>query len=553
MAMDKEQWALVWRGLDEKARKAGISTIEYLMRTLCHVLDSRVNPPVRALFIPNPVQERIIRELWYLNVIPKARQHGVSTVVAMIIFILCLTRKNFRCAIIDETDDKARKKLAMIKYAYDHMSDEDGPGAALGQQLKEGIVLTKESQHELEWANGSSVVASTSVRGGTFNFLWISELGKIAMDFPAKAQEIMAGSLESVHPGNFCIVESTHEGGRHGEFYRLIRLAQKSPPVLKAPYDLTKFKLMFFPWHENPSYVSAFVAGGFTPEMNRYFDNVEKACGKKLTNEQRQWYVNKAAVQMDMAHQYPGTLEEALQAVTEGAIYGDQIALLRSTGRVCDFGVDGNSPCFTCWDLGVGDATGVWLLQIVSSDIHALAFHCANGGTAGQHAAVVMEWARLYRVAFSAHYLPHDADNRGPSGKSWRDLLTDAGLHNIVTVPRTPDVWVGINYLRSLLPRFRFHSACERVFELPFSRVWPSGIGALEGYRKKVELVGGAQKSLPVHDECEAGASSLRTFAEAHARGMLTGTSRVDAESRISSAPVRALTGLRKRPNAYSR
>ena len=52
------------------------------------------------------------------------------------------------------------------------------------------------------------------------------------------------------------------------------------------------------------------------------------------------------------------------------------------------------------------------------------------------------------------------------SGRTFLNELKDAGSPNCRAVPRTHDIWVGINRLRQMLPRFQFRiPQCERGLE----------------------------------------------------------------------------------------
>ena len=52
------------------------------------------------------------------------------------------------------------------------------------------------------------------------------------------------------------------------------------------------------------------------------------------------------------------------------------------------------------------------------------------------------------------------------SGRTFLNELKEAGLPNCRAVPRTHDIWVGINRLRQMLPRFSFRiPQCERGLE----------------------------------------------------------------------------------------
>ena len=67
---------------------------------------------------------------------------------------------------------------------------------------------------------------------------------------------------------------------------------------------------------------------------------------------------------------------------------------------------------------------------------------------------------------YGSHFLPHDALATQKSGRTFLNELKDAGLASLRAVPRTHDIWVGINRLRQMLPRFSFRiPQCERGLE----------------------------------------------------------------------------------------
>jgi hypothetical protein len=500
----------------------------------------------KSKFAPNWAQREFIAGMWWLNVVLKVRQIGISTLVGLLELDRCLFNSNQTCGIIDKTDDDAKKKLSKIEFAYDHLDDPDDPKtAALGSALKQAVRKTVANKKELEFSNGSKIWAGTSLRGGTINMLHVSELGPIAHKAPEKAKEIAAGSFNTVHRGNIIVVESTHEGGRYGLNYELIRLAQRSGAKPQTELD---WKFFFFPWWREPNY-SLPLHGrslSLTAAQVAHFAAVEKVAGRKLTPEQKHWWIKKAQTpKVNMAQQFPGSSEEALQAITEGAIYGEEILALRAKGRVRVFEADQSAPLYTFWDIGASDYTCIWILQFVGLDIPALNYYTFHGATPAHYAAQMIEWERQYGQPIKKHFLPHDANNRGVLGKTYVDALKEAGLKSISVVPRTPDVWVGIKHLRSLLNRFYFHAeTCEKDYELPSGRILPSGLGALEGYHTVVEAVGGTIKELPVHDEASHGSDALRTCAEAHARGMLEGVS--TTANRTGGGRAKVITGLRE-------
>lgn len=500
---------------------------------------------VKSKFRMNWAQRAFYAQFWWLNVILKARQLGMSTLIMVMQLDRCLFNDNQTCGIVDKTDPDAKKKLDRVKFAYDHLDDPDDPTtSALGAAIKQARVLTTDNTRELAWSNGSKIWAGTSLRGGTLQFLWISELGYIAFNYPDKAEEIKAGALNTVHAGNVVVIESTHEGGKYGLNYEMIKIAQESP----ARDKMTEldWAFHFFPWWRDPKYVLGLVGPlELTKEHADYFARIEKEEGITLTPEQKHWYVKKERTQGDaMLKEFPSTAEEALNAVVKGAIYGKIISKLRREGRLRDFEANRIAPLYTFWDIGQSDFTAIWLIQLVGLDVCVLDFYERHLEEPSFYAAKMVEWERLYRLPIRKHFLPHDADNRGPGGKTAADYLRAADLTNLAVVPRTPDLWVGINHVRALLPRCYFHlTNCSREWERE-GVIMPSGINALESYHTKLEESGGTIREMPVHDAASHPSDAFRTFAEAHARGMLEGTSSTARDARHHQTKV--LTGIRK-------
>lgn len=502
----------------------------------------------KVKFVPNWAQLAFLSAFWWLNVILKARQLGMSTLIQILMLDRALFNKNQTLGIIDKTDDDAKKKLGKIAFAYDHLDDPEDPRTApLGHMLKKSLRVIKANSKEIEFSNGSKIWAGTSLRGGTVNFLHVSELGPIAHKYPDKAREIAAGSLNTVHQGNIVVIESTHMGGRSGLNYEMIRLARKTGP---KPQTVMDWKFFFFAWWQDASYVLPLYGQPLqlTLDQAKYFAELQNKHGIKLTPEQKHWYVKKSQnPKVSMPTEFPSTPEEALQAVTEGAIYGKELAELRAKGRIRDLEAQQEAPLYTFWDIGTSDYTCIWLVQFVGLDIIAVDYYTCYGERPAHYGAKIIEWERHYGIGINAHYMPHDAKHKLvlTGGKSWVDMLKDAGLRNIKVVPRTPDYWIGIQHLRGLLHRFYFNAkTCEKDFELPSGRLLPSGLGALEGYHTTVEAENGKIKEEPIHDENSHGSDALRTLAEAHNRGMLEGNSTTAIRSNVRAGKLEVKTGL---------
>jgi hypothetical protein len=132
---------------------------------------------------------------------------------------------------------------------------------------------------------------------------------------------------------------------------------------------------------------------------------------------------------------------------------------------------------------------------------------------------------------YGSHFLPHDAMATMHSGKTFLTELSDIGLRNCKVVPRMHDIWIGINRLRQILPRFTFRiPACER------------GLEAISNYHTVRTTSTGLAVDEPVHDWASHASSALKMIAEAEMAGML---SSAGSTANIQRRPVVVRTGFR--------
>lgn len=470
-------------------------------------------------FRPNKAQRKFYKRRWLKNHILKARQLGMSTFIAILILDALMFNPGLFAGVIDKTLPDAKAKLEKMRFAYQMLDHESHPLRALGAELKRQIVLTTDAKEELRFSNGSAVWCGVSLRGGTTQMLWISELGSIAFKFPAKAEEIRAGALNTVAPTGQVFIESTHEGGRHGMHYELL-----CSSMLNNDDALTglHYRFHFFPWWEDEDYqLPGPGRYQLRPEMDRYF-HVLEAKGILLTEGQKAWYdLTQRTQGAAMKREYPSTPDEAFEAPIEGAIYGDLIAAARAEGRICRLLPEPGKPLFSFWDIGMSDQGALWLVQPLPREILVLDHYRCAGQPASHYADQVRAWEDRWRRPIARHFLPHDADTRERStGETYLGTLKKFGLTNAQSVPRTPDVWLGINHLRDIFPKIWFHEDLAEPLRQGKTEL-PSGIACLEGYRVAPPGASGVLKDAPLHDWTSHAADALRTFAEAHRLGLL--------------------------------
>jgi hypothetical protein len=230
-----------------------------------------------------------------------------------------------------------------------------------------------------------------------------------------------------------------------------------------------------------------------------------------------------------------------VNAALANAIYGQEMDGLRKVGRIYDFAFDPSCPLYTFWDIGYSDYVPIWLVQLVGRDICVLDYFCRNREVPAFYAAQVRQWEQEYGAPVRMNYLPHDAASHEKTGTTYVGELRKAGLEYLKVVPRTPDVWLGINRLRVLLPRFYLHHSKCSVGWKQGEEEMPSGIDCLDYYEKTPDASSGVIRDMPLHNQYSHGADALRTFAEAERQGMIEGTSEVAEESYRRSHPIRSI------------
>ena len=427
----------------------------------------------------------------YYNVILKARQLGFSTFILIYLLDSCLFKPNHACGVIaqglTEAEDLFKNK---VKFAYDNIP----------KWLKDELPAKTDSARRLEFSNGSSITVGTSLRGGTFQKLHVSEYGKIAARYPDKAREIKTGALNTVHAGQQIFVESTAEG-QQGEFFELVERSRKLRYEGKELSTLDP-KLHFFPWYDNPNYVLGekdIKNTSIDIKTAEYFQKLSV----ELTPGQKAWYVKKAEQQgEDMKREYPSTPAEAFEQSMEGAIYQKEMSLVRSKGQIGCFPHEASQPVYTWWDLGKGsDDTTILFFQHIGNEYRFIDYHESNNEGWGFYAKLLNSKPYVYKE----HVLPHDGETKiaGKTITTAKSDLEELGVRPIRIVPRTKDVWGDIKgQCRNVLVRCAFDEKhCAQL------------IKHLDNYRREWDDKLAVWKNKARHDEASHGADGFRTFA----------------------------------------
>ena len=415
---------------------------------------------------------------------------------------------NQRCGIIaDEMDNAASILTDKVLVAYENL-----PAPLLAKMP----LKTKNATQIRFKHNNSSIRVAISMRGGTIHFLHISELGKIASKYPAKAKEIRAGSLPAVPKSGICTIESTAEGA-DGLFFEMSSRAE-AQHIAAAPLTQGDYNFHFFPWYLEPGYRSNPKRVKISPKQHEYFDSIEAKADIALDMSQRAWYVTKLEADFGgdthlMQQEMPSTPEEAWSRSTQGTYLTPQLTAARAAGRIGKVPHIATLPVHTAWDIGAGDGTGIWMFQQVGTAIHVIRY-IENWSKGYAH---YVRQLRETGWIFGQMLLPHDAaserqvlDRVAAPLDMLMELAKDWDWR---IVPRVHDFQAGIDLLRAKFPEFWFdEEGCKE------------GLNHLALYRKKFNSrLKSFQDEPEKHDGHSEAPDALRQIAQGFDPSHVTG------------------------------
>lgn len=264
----------------------------------------------RVQFRTNTAQEQFLNDLWYCNIILKARQLGFSTLIQLLMLDACIWFRNISCGTVAHTREDAEALFNdKAKYPYDQLPD----------QIRTMNPATNDSARHLSFQNNSSLSVGTSMRSKTLQYLHISEFGKLCARYPDKAQEVKTGALNTVQAGQMIFVESTAEG-EEGDFANMCAKAMKSA-AQRRPLNKMEFRFHFFPWFIDPSYRLPADSVPVSQAVQERIDRLVKR-GIILDPEQIAWYAAKHDLLLsDTFSEFPSTPEEAFEAKNKGDFF----------------------------------------------------------------------------------------------------------------------------------------------------------------------------------------------------------------------------------------
>jgi len=435
-------------------------------------------------------------------IILKSRQQGISTLWLISFFDDAIIFKDFSIGLMAQGQDEAETLLERTKLLWETLHPD------YKQFLQ--IQLKKNNSKEFSLTNGSTIFIRTSFRSATLQRLHISEMGKIANKYPDKAHETKTGTLQALAKGNIGVIESTAEGDN------LFKDMWDNAILYTDNLTLKDFYPVFLSWVDDPDCVIEQDQPS-TRKQDEYFIKVEKELGRKLTREQKNfWLVQYRELNEKIYQEYPSTPTEAFMATKQGAYYAQlYMEWVKTFGREKPKLYDKNLDVQISVDLGMNDTNVLTVFQVYGDEFRYIDEFYDNG----QQIKYYTDWikTRPWYQNLTHIILPPDAEVRElTSGKTRTEVFEEELSKHDDGTPT--------NILFTLLPKSDVNEGIEQVRQVVVN-MWidpglcPYLISCFINYKKEWDYKREKFRDKPDHDEYSNGADSIRYSAVGAIRG----------------------------------
>lgn len=345
----------------------------------------------------NAVQKYVLENLHTRNLILKARQLGMSTFAVIFSLDEALFNANLSAGIVSYSLEHAQH---IFKRIIGHALD------TFPEKLRPYMGITQRSAREISFNNGSFLRVDTTLRGGAYQLVLVSEFGKTCARNPLKAEEVITGTLQTVPINGRIIIESTGEGN-DGFYAEMTHQAVERGNDNLSPLE---YKSFFFPWFMESSYrMPQKVYYGV--ELSDYFAKLEKEKNIKLDEDQRNWYTHQRSILGEkLKQEFPSTIAEAFISSSDAYYFQLCIEAAHNTGRCLNISpYDALLPVYVAMDIGVNDLTVMTFFQLVHGEIRIIDYYEDKNKGVDFYARFLQQDKKyLYNTIF----LPHDAAHR---------------------------------------------------------------------------------------------------------------------------------------------
>ena len=457
---------------------------QYRLDNLYYIIDKNGN---NILFKMNAVQRDVFNNMHNRNLILKARQLGMSTFAVLYIIDEVIFNFNLSAGIVSYSLQHAKHIFKrIIGNAIDCLPK------SLGD-----IGVVNRSAHEISFNNGSHLQVNTTLRGGTCQLILISEFGKTCARSPIKADEIIAGTLNTLPQDGRVIIESTGEGSE-GHFADMVLSAKSRGNEELSCLD---YKLFFYPWFMDKAYKMSHKTI-IPPDLSDYFEDLQKKHDITLTLEQKNWYVNQKSVLGDKIQQeFPSTISESFLSNSDAFYYAECISAAYNSDRcIYTNPYDALEKTYVAMDIGVNDRTVLIVFQVVHGEIRIIDYYADKNKGVDFYVKFLLN---DMRYTYDTIFLPHDSAKRdgitveNSYEKEFRHLMRHTQTK--IRVLKRTDVQAGIAQAKIKFSRCVFNMRKVKTL-----------LDYLGKYRKQWQESTGQYLQKPLHDDASDYSDSFR-------------------------------------------
>lgn len=245
-------------------------------------------------FTLKPAQKRMLQEMGKMDIILKARQEGISSLILAMFALDFITVENIRCVVISHEEKATKRLFDRVKYYLESVK-KNWPGSELPYSLE----IKSRSELYNSKMNSYFYIGTAGARafghGDTINNLHCSELSRWA-----DQENMMVGLLQAVPKDGRVIIETT-ANGMGDYFYKL---------WMRSKGNAASWLTHFIPWFEEKDYVMPASSLGEPTEdelllMNQYHLSLEQIAWRRWKIDQLNGNIDK------FNEQFPSTAEEA--------------------------------------------------------------------------------------------------------------------------------------------------------------------------------------------------------------------------------------------------
>lgn len=337
----------------------------------------------------NAEQASLDANLTGRDLVPKARQVGISAYVLARFTAACMMRRNVRAVVISHESEATERMLARVHY---YVNEIKGPRPVIGRMSANEIVFPKMNSMFYIGTAGARAFG----RGDTITHLHCSEYA-----YWENPKKLMGGLLQAVPKTGEIIIEST--GAGMNDYYKRCMRALKGE---------SRWRLHFFPWHLFPEYVEDVTEEQATGILNSLDSELgEVQLAESLTPGQLLWRRYKLEeMEYDLAtfhREYPMTIDECFEASGSSIFTKVRYAPTddwKQEGRH-SWRLVGHPRPGATYSLGADPAGGVGkdaaCIEVICIDtMEQVAEYTNNKIQPDVFAGIISEWGNLFNEAF---------------------------------------------------------------------------------------------------------------------------------------------------------